>query len=211
VSALEFQDVVCPIHGEEMGGPWSFAVEEGSFSGIITSPTTGEAIVRLCAGAMTPVSGTVRVLGRSPTQGSRFEQFRFRRRVGVCFQRHGLISNLSVRQNLLMPMIFAGGLSAQEADQRVSEIIQRLRLQRWAHVRPMSLPPEVRIMVGISRAAVHEPELLVLEDPATNLPPDMAEDLLAWCRERSGTMLVSPRTVAGPLANLVDTWIPLPE
>lgn len=211
MSALEFRDVVCPIHGNEMGGPWSFTVEEGSLSGILTSPTVGEAIVRLCAGSMAPVSGTVLVLGRNPVEGSRFEQFRFRRRVGVCFHRLGLTSNLTVRQNLLVPMLYAGGLAAEEADRRVAELIERLQLGRWASARPMSLPPEVRIMVGIARAAVQEPELLILEDPATNLPLEMARDLLFWCRERSGTMVVSPRTVAEPLTDMVDTWIPLAE
>lgn len=211
MSALEFRDVVCPIHGNEMGGPWSFVVEEGTLSGVITSPTNGEAIVRLCAGTMVPASGTVLVLGSNPVEGSRFQQLRFRRRVGICFHREGLTNNLTVRQNLLVPMVFAGGLGAQEAELRATAILQRLKLERWADARPMALPPEVRITVGIARAAVHEPELLILEDPATDLPPDLAEDLLFWCRERSGTMLVSPRTVAAPLTDLVDTWIPLAD
>lgn len=211
VTALEFQDVVCPIHGDEIGGPWSFTVEEGSLSGVITSPTIGEVLVRLCAGSVVPISGSVLVLGRDPVGLSRFEQLSFRRRVGVCFHRQGLTSNLTLRQNLLVPMIFAGGIGSREADLRVAGIIQRLKLERWADTRPAFLPPEVRIVAGISRAAVHEPDLLILEDPATDLTTDVAEDLLSWCKERSGTMLVLPPKVAAPLTDLVDTWIPLAD
>ena len=211
MTALEFQDVVCPIHGDEIGGPWSFTVEEGTLSGVITSPTIGEVLVRLCAGSVVPTSGSVLVLGRDPVGPSRYERLRFSRRVGVCFHRQGLISNLTLRQNLLVPMIFAGGLGSREAELRVAEIIRRLKLKRWADTRPAFLPPEVRIVAGISRAAVHEPDLLILEDPATDLMTDLAEDLLSWCKERSRTMLVLPPKVAPPLTDLVDTWIPLAD
>ena len=211
MTALRFQDVTCSIHGSEVGGPWSFSVEEGSISGIITSPTIGEAVVRLCVGNDVPMSGSVEVLGRNPVEQSRFEQLKFRRRLGVCFHRQGLTSNLSLRQNLLVPMIFAGGLGSREAELRVAGIIQRLKLNRWAETRPAFLPPEIRIVAGISRAAVHEPELLILEDPATDLMVDLAEDLLSWCKKRSGTMLVLPPTVAEPLTSMVDRWIPLAD
>jgi cell division transport system ATP-binding protein len=211
VKVLRFEEVTCAIHGSEIGGPWSFTVEEGSLSGVITPPSIGEALVRLCVGNEAPIAGSVEVLGEDPGNQSRFEQLNFRRRVGVCFHREGLISNLTLQQNLLVPMIFGGGLGSREADLRVAGILRRLRLERWSDTRPAFLPPEIRIIAGISRAAVHEPELLILEDPATDLQADLAEDLLSWCMGRSGTMLVLPPTVAEPLTSLVDTWIPLAD
>ena len=211
MTALRFEEVTYPIHGSEIGGPWSFSVEQGSLTGVITSPSVGEAVVRLCLGIMAPISGTVRVLDTDPVGPSRFEQLAFRRRLGVCFHREGLTSNLTLRENLLVPMIFAGGVGSREAELRVAGIIQRLDLGRWAETRPAFLPPEARIIAGISRAAAHGPELLILEDPATDLPADLAEDLLSWCKERSGTMVVLPATVTAPLTDLVDTWVPLAD
>ncbi len=211
MTALRFEDVTCTIRGSEVGGPWSFSVEQGSLTGVITSPSVGEAVVRLCLGILAPISGSVRVLDSDPVSPSRHEQLAFRRRLGVCFHREGLTSNLTLRQNLLVPMIFAGGVGSEEAALRVDEIIQRLDLRRWAETRPAFLPPEARIIAGISRAAAHEPELLILEDPATDLSAHLAEDLLSWCKERSGTMLVLPPSVTAPLTDLVDTWIPVAD
>jgi len=209
VTALSFEDVLCPIHGSEVGGPWSFSVEVGSLTGVITPPSVGEVLMRLCLGLEVPISGSVRVLDQDPVGRSRFGQLAFRRRLGVCFHRPGLISNLTLRQNLLVPMIFGGRIGSKEAEHRVEEIVQRLNLSRWADTRPSFLTPEARIMAGISRAAAHEPELLILEDPATDLTAGLAEDLLSWCKERCSTMVVLPPTLSAPLTDLVDTWIPL--
>lgn len=206
--ALRFRDVRAPIHGDVMGGPWSFAVEEGAFLAVQAAPSVADTIMELLVGNAEPDAGHVEVMGERPGTLSRFQRHRLLRRLGMAFQREGLVSNLSLEENLALPLVFASGFTRTEARAAAAQAMEELDLSQYANRRPASLTREARVLTALARAALRRPEILVLEHLTANLPDAMAEEALRWCRDRSPTMLV---LVPGPsevLDRLADGWLP---
>jgi ABC-type transporter Mla maintaining outer membrane lipid asymmetry ATPase subunit MlaF len=206
--ALRFRDVRAPVHGDVMGGPWSIEVEQGSFVAVVAAPSVAETVMDLCVGEAEPTSGTVSVLGEQPAALSRSGRYALLRRMGVAFQREGLVSNLTLEANLVVPLVFASGLPPTEARARSRSAMADLGLAAHAGRRPAELTREARIVAALARAALRRPELLILEQLTAGLPDALAERSLRWCRERCTTMLVLVPGPIGHLDRLIDGWIP---
>ena len=191
-----------------MGGPWSFAVERGAFLAVQAAPSVADTVMALCTGSAGPDEGNVEVLGERPASLPRFRRHALLRRMGVAFQREGLVSNLPLEENLVVPLVFADGHTPAQARAAADEAIRELGLDAHRGRRPSALTREARILAALARAALRRPELLVLEHLTAGLPDTLAAKALAWCRSRSETMLVlvpGPSTV---LDRLADTWLP---
>lgn len=208
MSAVRFAGVRAPVHGDVMGGPWSFEVEGGAFVAVEAAPSVADTVMGLCTGAVAPHQGEVQVLGERPASLPRFRRHALLRRLGVAFQREGLVSNLPLEENLVVPLVFANAHSTAEAHAAADAAIRELGLDPYRGRRPAALTREARILAAMARAALRRPELLVLEHLTAGLPDGMAAKALAWCRSRSETMLV---LVPGPnavLDRLSDGWLP---
>lgn len=206
--ALVFRQVRAPVHGDLVGGPWSFAVPRGAFLALTAAPSVADTVARLCVGSDSPSSGSVHVLGEEPHLLPRSRRHALLRRMGVAFQREGLVSNLPLEANLVVPLVFGSGYPPARARALAAEAMAELGLEGYRARRPGALTREVRILGALARAAVRRPELLVLEHLTAGLPDDLASRALAWCRARCETMLV---VVPGPspaLDRLADAWLP---
>ena len=191
-AAIRFQGVLPPPPGEGWPGPVSFEIPQGAFALFATTPAISLNLIRLLVGLREPVEGVVEVLDRRPGHLSRWDTQTFRRRLGVGFDEPaGLVSNLTLRMNLVVPMLYSGLAGMAEAHRRAAEVIDACGLQRWADRRPADAPPEIRREAVVARAAVRDPELLVLEEPVAGLRAARAGRLLALCRERARTVIVT--------------------
>ena len=198
---LSFSDVVVPLRGQIRGGPWTFSLPTGTGAALRASPSVADAVARLCAGALAPEKGTVLVLGQCPYHLPRNDRNRLLRRVGISFQREGLVSNLSLEDNLTVPMLFGGHCSPTEARTRASQAMVELGLDAYRALRPGALARETRILAVLARAALRGPELMILEHLSSGLGDRLARRALSWCRDRCRSMLV---LVPGPSAVLDD-------
>lgn len=211
-AAVSFRDVVPPPPREGWPGPVSFDIEEGTFTLFATIPSISLSLVRLAAGLREPVEGVVHVLGKRPGALNRWETQQFRRRLGVGFDEpSGLVSNLTLRMNLVVPMLYSGLADLAEAHRRTAALLKECGLDRWAERRPADVPPDVRREAVIARAAVREPEVLVLEEPVKGLRGARAGWLLSMCRERAGTMMVTTTEREGVQFELADSVILLDD
>ena len=207
-AALRFRDVRAPVHGDVVGGPWSFTVERGAFIAVQAAPSVADTVMGLCTGALEPTTGEAEVLGERPGSLPRLRRQALLRRMGVAFQREGLVSNLSLEDNLVVPLVFGSGYTTPEARAAAAEAMRDLGLEAYRAWRPASLTREARILGALARAALRRPELLALEHLTAGLPDGLAAKALAWCRSRSETILV---LVPGPspvLDRLSDGWLP---
>lgn len=208
MSAVRFADVVPPPPREGWPGPVSFEIEEGSLILFATTPGVALNLTRLLVGLREPARGTVHVLGCEPGRLGRTASQRFRRRLGVGFDDPaGLVSNLTLHLNLVVPMLYSGLADRAESERRSREILAHCGLEQWAHQRPADLPPEIRHEAVIVRAAVREPDLLILEEPSTGLRETRAGWLLSLCRERSRTMVITTTEREGIQFELADRVI----
>lgn len=137
--------------------------------GIATGPPSiGSAVISLLAGLAPPAHGELRVLGEDlTTPGGRAA---VRHRVGVC-RRGGLpLRGLRVR-GMVERAARISGLPGRDGDLLTAAILDRLSLTPWAQVPVWSTPDTVARRVRLAAAAVHEPELLLLDGLLDNLSP----------------------------------------
>jgi ABC-type sulfate/molybdate transport systems ATPase subunit len=110
------------------------------------------------------------------------ERLAFRRRVGYLPAGDGLIQNLSLRDNVALPLRFGSDASSAEIDGRVNVMLVAVRLAAVADRRPAQANEEERRRTALARAIAFDPALLVLEQPFDGLTARAAAELLEIAR-----------------------------
>jgi cell division transport system ATP-binding protein len=116
-----------------------------------------------------------------------------RRDVGVVFQDHRLLADRTVHENVALPLILRG-MKRGEVGKRVRSILDRLGLAARERALPTQLSAGEQQRVGIARALVGEPRLLVADEPTGNLDPTLSAEIMALFAslpERGTSVLVA--------------------
>lgn len=142
-------------------------VRRGEIFGCLGPNGSGKStLMRMLLGLLAPSAGEARVLGlEMPGQAEALRQ-----RVGYMPQRFSLYEDLSVRENL----DFAGrvfGLPRRVRGERMARMIERHGLQRYADTRAEALSGGWKQRLALAVATIHEPELLVLDEPTAGVDP----------------------------------------
>ena len=137
-----------------------------------------EQLGRLALGLSAPASGTVEVFGLPIGELSYYDLLVFRRRLGYLPQGDGLLQNLSLRDNVALPVRFATDHRLREVDAKVTQLIEDFRLRAIAGLRPAQANEEDRRRAAAARAVALDPKLVVLEFPFVGLTSRAAMDLL---------------------------------
>lgn len=195
---------VCPAPGREWDAPVDLTVQRGEWVTVRTTPARSEPLLRICVGLLAAARGTVDVLGQDPGRLPNAALGAFRRQLGAALQPDGLVSNLDVRRNLVVSLVYAGVCGPEEALARADEGLTAFELTPWAEARPAELPEDVRSVVAVVRAVVRRPALLVLEDPLAAVKSVQAEGLLRRCRRLAPTALVTTFRRNAPLYEAAD-------
>ncbi|MBK6421476.1 MAG: ATP-binding cassette domain-containing protein [Gemmatimonadetes bacterium] len=136
----------------------------------------------LALGLEMPALGQVRTLGTEIGRLERSVQLAFRRRVGYLPAGDGLMQNLTLRDNIRLPLRFGSDFRGREIEGRVDVIVAQLRLSRVADLRPAQANAEDRRRAALARALAFDPELVVLEEPFDGLTDRAAAELLEAAR-----------------------------
>lgn len=191
----------------------SFRLERGGALVLAGPIEAGSAVLRALLGIEEPQGGSARVLGERPGTLPRDGAAALLSRVGFYPRAGALLANLTLRENLLLPLQFHRRLGAAHAERAEAAALARFGIAAAPEVRPEDAPLPIRRLVALARATLLDPELLVLDDPIDDLDDDVAEDVLAalaaWLRERPRALLLTtPR--AGFAAMLRAPVLPLP-
>jgi putative ABC transport system ATP-binding protein len=161
-----------------------FDVADGELVVLLGPSGCGKTTLLSClAGLLTPTSGSVKV---GPTEvttlrGPELSSYR-RDQVGVVFQAFNLIPSLSARMNVALPLRFAG-LRNREARVRADALLERVGLGDRGHHRPAQLSGGQQQRVAIARALVHDPAVVLADEPTAHLDYIQVEGVLRLIRE----------------------------
>lgn len=191
---LVFENVpLSRIRRSTIGGPAHFPVDtEGHFSLTVlphqTVAATGDEtsgvdlLGGLALGLDRVPEGRVLVLGTDLAALNRLEQLAFRRKVGYLPAGDGLMQNLSLRDNIRLPLRFGSNFRPREIEGRVDVIVAQLRLTRVADRRPAQANAEERRRAALGRALAFDPDLVILEEPFDGLTEKAAAEMLEFAR-----------------------------
>lgn len=150
-------------------------------------------LLNLLGGIDLPDAGQIRIDGRPLTDLSEVERTRFRRRhIGFVFQFFNLIPTLTAGENLLLPLELNGLASADRRD-RALELLDQVGLGNRRHSFPERLSGGEQQRLAIVRALVHDPLLLLADEPTGNLDTATGErilDLLLTLHQQAATTIV---------------------
>jgi ABC-type ATPase involved in cell division len=184
--------------------PVSFQVPRGTLHLIRTRSAWSAPLMRLCLGFSEPAGGRVTVQGRDPAALSREAVRALRRTMGCALEPDGLVANLSIKLNLIVPLVFAAGLTTPEADERADQILDITHLTMWETLRPAALPAEVRQTAALARALASRPAVLLLENPLASVDSRETRRLLSLCRAQCETLLIATHRKDGILHEFAD-------
>ena len=170
----------------------TLAFEQGETAAIIGRSGSGKStLLQLLGGLDRPTSGEVFVRGKRLAESSEDELALYRRQdVGFIFQFFNLVSTLTAFQNVELPLTLAG-MPKAERRKRAGELLDRVGLGSRREHRPNQLSGGEQQRVAIARALVHDPPLLLADEPTGNLDSKTAAEVLDLLRTLTGkTILV---------------------
>jgi putative ABC transport system ATP-binding protein len=179
-------------------------IARGEFVVLIGRSGSGKStLLRLVGGLESPDAGVVRVAGKDlAALGEAGRALLRRSELGFVFQFFNLIPTLTVAENVELPLAL-NGVPRADAHRRSRELLAELDVEKCAPRFPDELSGGEQQRVAIARAVVHEPRLVLADEPTGNLDLETAGHVLdrlqPTCRRRQATLIMAThgREVAG--------------
>ena len=157
----------------------SFRVRRGEFLFVTGHSGAGKStMLRLLLAMERPTGGKLLLAGQNLAKITNAQIPFLRRQIGVVFQNHQLLFDRSVFANVALPLQILG-LPQDEINQRISLALDRVSLKDKALQAPDDLSTGQQQRVGIARAIVHQPALLLADEPTGNLDPRLAAEIMS--------------------------------
>jgi phospholipid/cholesterol/gamma-HCH transport system ATP-binding protein len=209
---LRFEDVSLHFDATVALDHLSFDMSPGQTYVVLGAAGSGKTmLLKVAVGLVKPDSGRVFLFGQEITSLREQDLFDMRARVGILFQEGGLFDSLTVAENVAYPLRnsrvalgSANGNGARSVEDRVRESLRFVELEQTLDKFPNELSGGMRRRVGIARAVVAEPALLLYDSPTAGLDPITANTIVTLIlKERdlrnTATIMVTHRYQDGHL------------
>jgi cell division transport system ATP-binding protein len=185
--------------GQEALSGLSLSVDKGEMVFVTGHSGAGKStLLRLIALIERPTSGQVIVDGQNTSRVKRRKIPAYRRQIGMVFQDHKLLYDRPVFDNVALPLVIAG-MGYKEAGRRVRPALEQVGLLHKEKQNPATLSAGEQQRVGIARAIVSRPKLLIADEPTGNLDPDLSLEVMRIFRrfnEVGVTLLIASHDIA---------------
>jgi phospholipid/cholesterol/gamma-HCH transport system ATP-binding protein len=209
---LAYRDVDLLGRPERPDRRFSLTVEAEAVVAAIGEEGSGiESLGELALGLRAPSAGSVTVFGLPISALPYYDLLVFRRRVGYLPAGDGLLQNLSLKDNVALPVRFATDHRLREVEARVTRLIEDFRLRAAAATRPAQASEEDRRRAAAARAVALDPRLVVLELPFDGLAGRVAVELLERVSRRDDggrrAVLLTSHDLTPSVRNLVTRTV----
>lgn len=172
----------------------SFSIGRGEFVFFVGSSGAGKStLLKLIIRELVPTEGMLKVFGRDVSRLPRHRLPYLRRNIGMVFQDFRLIEERTAYENVAFAMIVTGA-SRREIKRRVPHVLGLVGLQDKAKARVCDLSGGEQQRVGLARAIVNRPAMVIADEPTGNLDPGTSLDIMNLLRSinlRGTTVLVA--------------------
>jgi phospholipid/cholesterol/gamma-HCH transport system ATP-binding protein len=214
-SIVRFEDVSLCFENTRALDHVSFRIAAGETLVVFGAAGSGKTVMlKAAVGLLRADSGRIYLFGRDITRMRERQLFDMRARVGILFQEGGLFDSMTIGENVAYPLLNQPSLrvpaqpdGSRPIEDRVRESLRFVELEGTVDKYPSELSGGMRRRVGIARAVVTEPALLLYDSPTAGLDPITANTIIALIlKERdmrnAATIMVSHRYQDGQwLAN----------
>ncbi len=156
----------------------SFRIPSGAFTFLTGHSGAGKSsLLQLIARLVKPTAGSIKVGGIDFSNLKARHEPALRQQMGLVFQDNQLLYDRNVFDNIALPLVI-GGYKYDDIKKRVSAALDRVGLAHKALDGPLSLSGGEQQRVGIARAVVARPKLLLADEPTGNLDADISADIM---------------------------------
>lgn len=182
---------ITKIYGSKRNGlshkaldQFSMQIEAGEFVGVMGPSGSGKTtLLNILATIDTLTSGQLEINGVDPTQLKNKQLALFRRRqLGFIFQDFNLLDTLSIKENIVLPLVLES-MKVKEIEARVQEIAKLLDITHILHKRTYQVSGGQQQRTAAARALIHNPAILLADEPTGNLDSKAAKDLMALLQD----------------------------
>ncbi len=177
IPAIEFRDVVLSFDDRVILDNLNFKVMKGETKIILGGSGGGKStIIKLVLGLLKPDSGQVLVDGEDITEYSEDQMMRVRKKIGMVFQEGALFDSLSVYDNVAY-RLHEQGVPEDEVEPEVRRMLRFVNLEDAIDKMPIELSGGMRRRVGIARALIGDPKIVLFDEPTAGLDPPTARTI----------------------------------
>jgi phospholipid/cholesterol/gamma-HCH transport system ATP-binding protein len=177
VPAIEFQDVLLAFDDRVVLNRLSFKVMKGETKIILGGSGGGKStIIKLVLGLLKPDEGRVLVDGEDVTDYNERQMMSVRKKIGMVFQEGALFDSLSVYDNVAY-RLHEQGLPEDEVEPEVRRMLRFVNLEDAIDKMPSELSGGMRRRVGIARALIGDPKIVLFDEPTAGLDPPTARTI----------------------------------
>lgn len=175
--AIEFRDVHLSFDGKKILNGVSFTVRRGETKIILGRSGGGKSTtIRLVLGLLKPDSGQILIDGEDITHYTEAEMMPVRQKIGMIFQEGALFDSLSVYENVAYRLI-EQGVDEETCEKEVRRMLRFVDLEDAIDKMPSELSGGMRRRVGIARALVGDPTIVMFDEPTAGLDPPTARTI----------------------------------
>ena len=177
IPAIEFRNVTIGFDERKILDDLSFKVMKGETKIILGGSGCGKSTtIKLVLGLLKPDSGQILVDGEDITNYSEVQMMRVRKKIGMIFQEGALFDSLSVYENVAFKL-HEQGVPEDEVEAEVRRMLRFVNLEAAIDKMPAELSGGMRRRVGIARALVGNPKIVMFDEPTAGLDPPTARTI----------------------------------
>jgi len=177
IPAIEFRNVTMIYDGRKVLNDLSFKVMKGETKIILGGSGCGKSTtIKLVLGLIKPDSGQILVEGENITDHNENQMMKVRRKLGMIFQEGALFDSLSVYENVAFKL-HEQGVPEEDVESEVRRMLRFVNLEDAIDKMPAELSGGMRRRVGIARALVGDPKIVMFDEPTAGLDPPTARTI----------------------------------